>query len=333
VIPEPATLDAVLPNDIDDPAAPSGGNGYDRHVLTGLAALGWSVREHPVRGHWPAPLPTERAALGRLLASLPDGATVLVDGLVGSAVPDLLRQQAYRLRLAVLVHLPLGGDAEGEALRAARTVIATSGWTSRRLRELYDLPAVAVAAPGVDAAPPARGSGTGQALLCVAALTPHKGQDRLARALATLTDLPWTCVFAGPLDRDPAYAARVRHLAGERVRFAGTLGRTDLGAAYDRADLLVVPSRVETYGMVVTEALARGVPVLATPVGGLPEALGRAPDGSLPGLLTDDLGAALRDWLTDPGLRGRLRDSALARRGTLTPWSATAERVSTILAA
>jgi glycosyltransferase involved in cell wall biosynthesis len=88
--------------------------------------------------------------------------------------------------------------------------------------------------------------------------------------------------------------------------------------------------------MVVTEALARGLPVVATDVGGLPQALGRAPDGSLPGLLVpaedqDRLAGALRSWLTDAGMRERLRRAARARRGTLSGWATTAAEMARVL--
>jgi glycosyltransferase involved in cell wall biosynthesis len=138
--------------------------------------------------------------------------------------------------------------------------------------------------------------------------------------------------------RQPEFVAELRRRAdGDRIRFAGPLTGTDLDGAYAAADLLVLASHAETYGMVVTEALARGIPVLATDVGGLPEALGHAPDGSRPGLLVRPgdpaaLAAALRRWLTDAGLRDRLRRSALGRRDTLTGWAVTAEVVSGVLA-
>jgi glycosyltransferase involved in cell wall biosynthesis len=339
----------VLPNDIDDPTTPSGGNAYDRRVCRGLAALGWSVREHAVRGAWPTPLPADRAGLARLLAAVPDAAVVLLDGLVASAVPDVLRPQAHRLRLVVLLHMPLGGDGDGAGERAAlagsSAVLTTSAWTRGWLLDRYGLPAerVHVATPGVDPAAVAPGSDAGSALLCVAAVTAHKGHDLLADALATIADLPFHCVCVGSLRRDPGFVGRIRaqlQAAGltDRVRLAGPLTGAELAAAYAGADLLVLPSRGETYGMVVTEALARGIPVLATAVRGLPEALGRAPDGSLPGLLVPPgdpaaLAAALRHWLRDPGLRRRLRRSARGRRTTLTGWAVTAERVSRVLAA
>jgi len=335
-------LHVLLPNDIDDPAVPSGGNTYDRRVCAGLAALGWTVREHAVPGAWPRPSGSARAELARVLAALPDDALVLLDGLIASAVPDVLGPEAGRLRLVVLVHMPLDDDVEGAALGYAVAVITTSQWTRRRLLDRYPLPAdrVHVATPGVDRAALAPGSADGSALLCVAAVTPGKGHDRLTDALA-MVDLPWTCVCVGSLTRDPDFVSRVRRQAqdlglADRIHFAGPRTGPELDAAYAAADLLVLASRAETYGMVVTEALARGIPVLASAVAGLPEALGRAPDGTVPGLLVPPedpaaLADALRRWLTEPHLRHRLRRSARDRRTTLTGWTDTAQRISRVL--
>jgi glycosyltransferase involved in cell wall biosynthesis len=343
VIEREAEVHVVLPNDIDDPATPSGGNTYDRRVCQGLAASGWSVCEHAVRGAWPRPGVAERADLARVLAGLPDDAVVLLDGLVASAVPDVLVPQARRLRLVVLVHMPLGDAAEGAALAAAVAVVTTSVWSRGRLLDLYALPAdrIHVATPGVDCAPLAPGSDAGSELLCVAAVTPNKGHDLLTQALAAVADLPWSCVCVGSLSRDPGFVDLLRRQTREygladRVRFVGPRTGDGLAAAYAAADLLVLASRGETYGMVVTEALARGIPALATAANGLPEALGRAPDGSLPGMLVapDDpaaLAGALRRWLSDTDLRQQLKRSARGRRTTLMGWAVTAELISKVL--
>ena len=346
----------VLPGQVHSPGSPSGGDIFDRRLCQGLAGT-WSVREHPVAGAWPRPGPEGHEELARTLAGLPDGAVVLLDGLVGCAAPEVLRAQAGRLRLVVLVHLPLGDETgrpadqaaeldagEREALRAAAAVVATSAWTARRLVGHHGLPPdrVHVATPGVDPAPPAAGTDGASRMLCVAAVTPLKAQDLLVEALAAVTDQRWTCRCVGAVDRAPGYVDRLRHTIGahrltRRVRLVGPLTGADLAAEYAAADLVVLPSRAEAYGMVVTEALARGVPVLATDVGGVREALGRAPDGQLPGLLVppgdpDALAAALRRWLTDPGTRWRLRRAAYARREALPDWRATAATVAGVLA-
>ncbi len=305
----------IVPAGLGDPARPSGGNTYDRRVRDELRALGWTVREHVGAG---------------AVAELPDGAVALLDGLIASPAPEVLVPHAERLRQVVLVHMPFADARERAVLQAATAVIATSEWSRWRLGELYGVPAH-VAQPGVDPAEPVAGSPAGDALLCVAAVTPGKGHDVLLDALATVDELSWSCTCAGSLDRDPAFAAAVRHRAPARVRFPGPLVGAQLDRAYAAADLLVLASHAETYGMVVTEALARGIPVLAADVGGVREALGHG------GLLVAPgdpaaLGAALRSWLTDAGLRARLRRAARARRETLLGWDATASVVAGVLA-
>ncbi|MGZ4611741.1 MAG: glycosyltransferase family 4 protein [Kineosporiaceae bacterium] len=338
----------VLPASVDDPATPSGGNTYDRRVCAGLAGGGWSVHEVALPGAWPWPEPRDLRRLAAALGAVPDGTVVLVDGLVACPAGGVVTPHARRLHLVVLVHLPLADETgappkeravldtlEGSALRSARAVVATSEATAGQLVRRHGLgPArVHVAAPGVDAVPAARGTDGGGALLCAAAVTPRKGHDVLVDALARLADLPWTCVCAGPLDRAPAFADEVRHRVcdgalADRVRFPGALAPPDLAARYAASDLLILPSRAEPYGMVVTEALARGIPVVGAAVDGIPEALGRAPGGASPGVLVPPgdpvaLAAALRRWLTDAQLRARMRGAARARRATLAGWEQT----------
>jgi glycosyltransferase involved in cell wall biosynthesis len=228
-------------------------------------------------------------------------------------------------------------------LSAAAAVITTSVWSRRRLIELYQLPGdrIHVAQPGVDPADLAVGTAAGQALLSVAAVIPGKGHDVLLEGLATMTDLSWHCVCVGSLDRDPAFVdvlrrhALERGLAG-RVSFRGTATGVNLDRAYGAADVLVLASRAETYGMVVTEALAHGLPVITTDVGGVAEALGHGTDGVRPGLLIPPdepraLADALRSWLGGAELRARLRRAALERRRSLREWSTTTSTIGSVL--
>ena len=252
----------MVPDGIDDPARPSGGNAYDRQVCRGLAAIGWSVHEHAVPGAWPRPDAAARAALAGVVAGIPDGAVVLLDGLVASAAPEVLVPQARRLRLVVLVHMPLGDETADDAaddaeareravLPAAAAVVTTSAWTRRRLLELYALPAdrVHVAEPGVDAAGLAPGTATGGALLCVAAVTPRKGHDVLLDALATLRRPAVALRVRGQPRPRPGFVERT--CAAARSSRASATGCASPGRvpaptstrAYAAADLLVLASR------------------------------------------------------------------------------------------
>ncbi|NEA99573.1 glycosyltransferase family 4 protein [Streptomyces sp. SID13726] len=346
----------VMPGGVDDPTAPSGGNAYDRRVCLDLPGFGWQVERHAVAGSWPRPGAAARTELARTLRDLPDGTVVLIDGLVACAVPEIVVPEADRLSLAVLVHLPLGDETglepalaleldakEREVLRAVPAVIATSDWAVRRLVSHHGLAPerVHVATPGADIAPLASGTDGVSRLLCVAAVTPRKGQHRLIEALAGATDLPWSCVCVGGITQDPEYVASLRVLIQkyglqDRLHLAGPQAGAELDASYAAADLMVLTSYAETYGMAVTEALARGIPVLATDVGGLPEAVGRAPDGGVPGILVPPedpaaLAAELRGWFGEADVRRRLKAAARGRRAALDGWATTARSLAGVL--
>jgi glycosyltransferase involved in cell wall biosynthesis len=330
----------VVPDAIDDPRRPSGGNRYDRQLCDGLTRAGWTVVEHAVPDSWPTLGDAGRRALAALLADIPDDALVLVDGLVAAPGANVLVPEAERHRLVVLVHAPVAADSphrtgERVALHAARAVVVPSGWARDRVATAYGLArgVVHVAEPGVRAARLATGTADGTGFLCVAAVAPHKGHDVLLDALAQVRDPRWRCVVAGSLEEDPDFVAALRtraaaHGLTRHLRLTGPLTETELDAEFGSADLLVHPSRGETYGMAVAEALARGVPVVASAVGGVPEAVASAPDGARPALLVppgdpDALAHALRRWLAEPGLRRHLRRAARARRRTLPDWSHT----------
>jgi len=343
----------VVPEGFDDPGRPTGGNIYDRRVCAGLAEAGWEVLVATVAAAWPIPGSAARADLARVVSAIPDGETVLIDGLIASSAAGQLLPHTGRIRMTVLLHMPLATavdthhDASAECseravLRAAAGVIVTSEWTRRQILTRYPIPArrVHVARPGTDrvAAPPRPVRGQ---LICVGVLSRHKGQDLLVEALADLADRDWHCVLAGSLDRDPDFVehlqTRITRLGYDhRVRLSGVLTGAALSHAYTTADLLVAPSRSETYGMTVTEALAHGLPVIAAAVGGLPEAFGSTAGGTGPGQLIPPgdpaaLAAALGDWLGDEGHRHRLRAAARQRQATLCGWEHTTQEIANAL--
>uniref|UniRef100_UPI0038CC13B2 glycosyltransferase family 4 protein n=1 Tax=Actinomycetospora lemnae TaxID=3019891 RepID=UPI0038CC13B2 len=329
----PRALTVVRP--VADPALVSGGDVYDARVIDGLRARGVVVHDAQLAGTWPRPGDAARRALAAVLRG---AGPVLLDGLVAGGVPDVVVPHAARL--AVLVHLPLGEEHpdlaadEHAVLRTARAVVATSPWTARRLHQQGVDATVAV--PGVDPAPRAAGTDGAHRLLCLGAVTPTKGQDLLVAALAALREHPWTLDLVGPTGRDPAFVADLRatvarHGLGDRVRITGPRTGADLDAVWHAADLLVAPSRVETYGMVVTEARARGIPVVASDVGGLPDTLANGgvltPPEDVPALV-----ATLRRWFADHAHRDGLRVSARSPRCRLTTWTQTSRRVEQALA-
>src|SRR5690606_541060 len=103
-------LHLLVPAGFDDPARPSGGNAYDLGVRAELQRLGHEVTTLAAPGSWPRPDAGDLAALAAALDGVPDGGVVLADGLVACAAPDVVERVSRRLRVVVLVHLPLADE-------------------------------------------------------------------------------------------------------------------------------------------------------------------------------------------------------------------------------
>ena len=313
----------------------TGGTIYDARIVEGLRRRGWTVAVHSLSGEFPSGDARARASLAETLLRLPDGVRVVIDGLAMDGLPDVVRAHRTRLSVLALVHLLSADDPglepsqrdrvlglECEALGASSGVIATSSFTAARVQDIGVDPAlIRTVPPGTDPAPPATGPGPAAPpqLLCVASVTPGKGQDVLVRALTHLADIPWSCVCAGSLTRAPAFArlvqAQVRDAGSSgRITFPGECHADTVDAFYMTSSVFVLPSWYEGYGMVLTEAMARGLPIIATTGGAIPDTV-----PSEAGILVppgDDaaLARALRLLLVDaPGETG----SAGARRAQL----------------
>lgn len=352
-----SSLHLLLPG---TPEALTGGTRYDVRIAEGLRGLGWAVDVHPLDAGFPMPSAQALAAADAVLAALPDGALTVVDGLAFGAMPDVAARHAQRLRLVALVHHPLALEtgldtsaaahlqaAETAALGHARRVVVTSAHTERLLAD-FGVPAsrVRVVEPGTDPAPPARGSATagdGAApggpirLLCVGSVTPRKGHDLLVAALGRLGHLDWRLDCVGSLSRDPTTAAALRERLhalglGGRVRLLGEVDAAELAGCYDRADLFVLASRFEGYGMAFAEALARGLPVLGANAGAVADTV-PADAGMLvaPGSVAA-LRGALERLLAEPELRRRLAGGAARARARLPDWPTAAARFAEAVA-
>ena len=333
----------------------SGGNVYNAALARELTALGAQVETCPLDGDWPVGSAEDRQRLGAVLregAGRAGQPVTLVDGLLACGAPqEVSAAAAAGCPAWILLHMPLentGQDQvglEARAVQAAAGVICTSASAAARLRARHGLEDVRVALPGTDAAALAAGSEPPH-LLAVAALLPNKDQMLLLAALSGVADLPWTASLIGSDTADPAYAALLRETAKQRglqdrIRIPGELRGGALEAEWSAADLTLLISRAETYGLVVTESLARGIPVVVRAGTGAVEALaagsqpgtpagGTDPEpGTAVGLGTDpaNLTDVLRKWLSEPGLRARWRAAASNARGNLPGWDSTARTV------
>jgi glycosyltransferase involved in cell wall biosynthesis len=319
----------------------TGGYVYDEHVVSGLRALGWIVRVHSLEGHFPEPDSRAAESLGKALESIPDGARVVIDGLAMGGLPDPVRDQAGRLRIVSLVHHPLSEEtgldeetrrrfkeSERAALEPCRGVVVTSTFTKSVLAD-FGVPEakIAVVRPGTDPAPTADGPPAGQppVVLCVATVTPRKGHEVLVAALERLVDVPWTCVCVGGLDRAVEYAQGVREQVAradleDRIAFVGERAGKALEDLYRGASVFVLASWYEGYGMALSEAIARGLPVVSTTGGAIPHTVPSDAALLVPPGDAEALAEALRSVLTDDAARERLASAARQRASQLPDW-------------
>jgi len=338
----------AIPGDIE---TRTGGTIYDKKVMAELRSAGWTVEHLQWPSSFPFPSPADEATVAASLAACPDGALVLIDGLALGVLPDVAATEAERLRLVALVHHPLALESglssdvaeklmtsERQALSHVRAIVVTSEMTAGTLERDYGVSrtTITVATPGIEKPAPltVRPHNAVPRLLAVGTVTPRKAYDVLIDALARIADLDWHCTIAGSLDRAPETVATVRrqiedHALTGRIEMIGEVA--DPTPLYEMADIFVLPSRYEGYGMAIAEALAYGIPVVATRVGAIPEVV---PDGA--GILVpiDDpaaLAGGLRKLIESPSVRKQYADEAALTAIHFATWPETAARIASAL--
>lgn len=327
----------------------TGGYLYDRHLIRELRVLGLGVEALSLSARFPFPDNRAQAQARETLAALPAGAVLIVDGLAFGAFDESTLLQMQHLRVIALCHHPLALESglepeqkrrfqrsEQRALQAACKVLVTSEHTRDVLVSQFAVPPerLAVARPGTAQVAFAACNGHPLTLLAVASLTRRKAHDVLISALAPLKHLPWQARFVGGGDFDPAWSNALQQQVNRlqlqsRIQFTGTLD--DPQVELQNADLFVLPSRYEGYGMVFAEALAAGLPVIATHVGAVPEVVPESAGLLVPPDDADALTAALHRLLTRDDLRRQLQAGARRAASALPTWKDTAASVARVI--
>jgi glycosyltransferase involved in cell wall biosynthesis len=277
---------------------------------------------------------------------------VVIDGLAFGALPKAAAALRATRPVVALVHHPLAcetgltlatanrlRESERAALAAVHRVVATSEATAALLVERFSVPReqLDVIPPGTDPVPQAAASGSDQLrLLSVGAIVPRKGFDVLVEALSTLTDLPWQLTIAGDRGRDPGTVERLealiaRHGLIRRIECPGAVSSERLGALYAGADLFVLASHFEGYGMAYAEAIAYGLPIIGTTGGAIPQTVPASASRLVPPGDVGALAQAMHDVMMDADCRRALSAGARAAAAKLPSWAHSGEAFARLL--
>jgi glycosyltransferase involved in cell wall biosynthesis len=333
-------LTFVVPGPLDQT---TGGYLFDRQVVDGARALGREVRVIELPGRFPDADEAACAAAAASLADLPDAGAAVIDGLALPAYAGCIARHAARLRLIGFIHHPLSLETGLTPAKAGRYAaiearlwpcmhgfVCPSAATARALLGAGVAAArIAVVAPGTHQ-PVSRGRGRAAddacvRLLAVGTVSARKGYELLIEALAALRHLAWRLVCIGSLARSPQYAAALRAAIartalGERVTLAGELPPERVERAYRDADVFVLASHHEGYGMAYAEALAHGLPIVATTAGAIPDTVPATAALFVEPGDVDALRGALARVIADAGLRATLARGAAEAGAALPTW-------------
>lgn len=333
----------------------TGGYIYDRQIIAGLRNCGIKVEHLPLSAEFPFPSTSVLEKTADLFSKLPDNSIVIADGLAFGAMADIAELEARRLRIIALCHHPLALEtgldkiradmlqrSEVRALAAAQAVIVTSSATRDLLVREFQVAEqkILLAPPGIsasgDSTIPFKTDVQIPTLLTLATLTRRKGHDVLLKALAQIRHLSWRARFVGSRELDADWAdwllEETRRLGLEsRVEFVGTVA--DPEEEFKRADLFVLPSRFEGYGMAFAEALAFGLPIVGAHSGAVPDVVKEDAGILVPPDDHSALARALERLLLDPELRQCMQKGAQKAALALPAWEQSVGKIAELIEA
>jgi glycosyltransferase involved in cell wall biosynthesis len=320
----------------------TGGYIYDRSIVARLRARGQVVGVVSVE---PGSDPGDLART----VSATESDVVVGDALAASEIGLARSRWPGRTPLVLLVHhLTIWEDesqgratvcaAESRAIASSDHLVATSAWTAGRLIAEYRR-AVDVVVPGADRLPRLPRPPLDDArvvLTFVGSIVPRKRLSWLIDAMDRVAAPNLELRVVGDPLRDAEHAAAIADRIASspylrtHVVALGPIEDRAVAEELARADALVLPSSLEGYGIVLTEALHAGVPVIAARTGAIPEVVG----GGDSAMLFDDiseLGDAITRFASTPALRHRMRLAAQRRADHLPTWDGASQDFSAVL--
>lgn len=269
----------------DDINTLTGGYIYNKYIVNGLNEKNYDVSVISLLGNFPNPTSSDLNKCSEILNTLPDKAFLVVDSLILGFIPQLLIKIRERTSIIGLMHLPLSIDLksnkkqrlfleEEKALELCKRIITTSFYTKILLTESgIDAEKILVAEPGTENYPKKENYPCNPYnLVCISNYHENKNQIALIKALKNLVEYNWEMNFFGR--SDTFYFRKLKELVysynlDKRIFLGGPLERSKISDIYLKSDLFILPTKFETYGMALTEALAHGIPVITTLTGGI----------------------------------------------------------------
>lgn len=324
---------------------------YNKHIILGLKEKGYDIKLHTLAHDFPFPSDDSIKECIKLVQSVPAGEPVIFDARALAAIPFVLKDVKQHNPLIAVVHIPLSVDPqysayqrtiitslEKEAYSQITTFIATNPYAAEQIGFFIENPEkINVIVPGVDISEkklvypdvPVK-------FLSVANLSRNRDHSILVRAFAALKSRDWALHCYGNFSIDKEYLEELESLINRyglknKLFIHENIQGKELKDVFLKADLLIHPSDFEPYGLVPAQALAYGIPVVASTGGGLrntiPANMGEFfKPGDVYGLQS-----IIEEFLDNPFLYKKLAARAATYRDNAQTWEKSTQMFEEVL--